>query len=426
MESRTWEKLDTWLSVLTLLCLYPGLLAQLQMPQTNVVVIQGQTVVLQASYSGGDLSSATISWNYLSDPTVIISYLRNPVVSEQYTNRVGFVYPMPNNNLSIYINNTVESDSGKYMCQIIPVGTSGSLQELTLNVMVPPATPICKLEGKPEVKANVTLTCLSSSGKPVPIYKWSKTSPNSEFFFSPMLNQVNGTLKLNNLSSNMSGKYECTASNSAGEAKCYTNLEVITSNAGVIAGATVGALVGLILIILVIVFMCTRRKKDTEEDLANDIKEDAQAPKRVSWAKSGTGSDIISKNGTLSSVRSSPLPQDTHDHHHHHHHHHYPITQPTSDTACIITGSTSYRPQPAGISSTPEHTFPGYNTNATVPRNPPAPSSSNGGSLPRIEALQPPTSRYVPAPSGVNASNLSRMGGVPIMVPAQNQAGSLV
>lgn len=37
-----------------------------------------------------------------------------------------------------------------------------------------------------------------------------------------------GTLKLNNLSSNMSGKYECTASNSAGEAKCYINLEVIT------------------------------------------------------------------------------------------------------------------------------------------------------------------------------------------------------
>lgn len=46
----------------------------------------------------------------------------------------------------------------------------------------------------------------------------------------------------------------------------------LAANAGVIAGATVGALVGLILIILVIVFMCTRRKKDTEEDLANDIK----------------------------------------------------------------------------------------------------------------------------------------------------------
>ncbi|KAG7322356.1 hypothetical protein KOW79_013702 [Hemibagrus wyckioides] len=436
MESRTWRKLDTFLSVLTLLRLCPGLLAQLQLPQMNVVVIQKQMAVLQATYSGADLSKATIIWNYLANqPQIVISYINGNVVSGQADkNRVGFVYQMPNNNLSIYINNTVESDSGKYMCQVVLPDAPGASKELTLDVMVPPETPICKLQGKAVVKANVTLTCLSSAGKPVPKYKWSKTSPTSEFFFSPMLNEVAGTLKLNNLSSNMSGKYECTASNSAGEAKCYINMEVVTSsNAGVIAGATVGALVGLILIVLIIIFLWTRRRKDAEEDLANDIKEDAQAPKRVSWAKSGTGSDIISKNGTLSSFRSSPLPQDTHDHFHNL----YPITQPTSDTASIITGSTSYRPQPAGLTSTPEHTLPGYNNNNTtstataattntVPRNPPAPASSNGGSLPRTEALQPPTSRYVPTPSGVSAANLSRMGAVPIMVPAQNQAGSLV
>lgn len=429
MESRTWEKLDTLLPVLTLLCLCPGLLCQLQLPQKDVVVIQEQMAVLQATYSGADLSAATIIWTYLADqPQTIISYMSKPVVGDKYKDRVGFVHRMPNSNLSIYINNTVESDSGRYLCQVVLPETHEVPKELTLNVLVPPATPICKLQGNSEVKANVTLTCLSSSGKPVPKYKWTKTSPVSEIFFSPMLNEIAGTLKLNNLSSNMSGKYECTASNSAGEAKCYINLEVLTSsNAGVIAGATVGALVGLILIMLVIVFLWTQRRKDAEEDLANDIKEDAQAPKRVSWAKSGAGSDIISKNGTLSSVRSSPLPQDTHDNHHHHHHH-YPVTQPTSDTASIITGSTSYRPRPTGLSSTPEHALPGYNNTATttVPRNPPAPSSSNGGSLPRTEALQPPTPRYVPAPSGVSAANLSRMGGVPIMVPAQNQAGSLV
>lgn len=37
-----------------------------------------------------------------------------------------------------------------------------------------------------------------------------------------------GTLKLSNLSSSMSGKYVCTASNTAGNDSCYINLEVIT------------------------------------------------------------------------------------------------------------------------------------------------------------------------------------------------------
>ncbi|KAL7847266.1 hypothetical protein SRHO_G00222460 [Serrasalmus rhombeus] len=329
MELRVGEKLGTLLPAFTFLWLFSGVLAQLQMPQSNVEVIQGQMAVLQAYYVGGDISQATVIWNMLDKPIMV----------------------------------------------------------------VPPALPVCVLQGKPVLKANVTLSCHSSTGKPAPKYKWSKTSPSSEVFFSPMLNETAGTLKLNNLSSNMTGKYECTSSNSAGEGKCYINLEVITStDAGVIAGATVGAVVGFVLIVLFIIFLWTRRK-DTEEDLANDIKEDAQAPKRVSWAKSGTGSDIISKNGTLSSVHSSPHPRDTHNHYQHN----YPHPHATSDTASIITatGSTAgYRPRPIANLATPERTLPGYNTDPTLPRQPPAPPSSNGGSLPRTEAT--PTADATP------------------------------
>ncbi|XP_072515266.1 endothelial cell adhesion molecule a [Salminus brasiliensis] len=426
MEIRTGEKLGTLLPAFTFLCLISGVLAELQLPQTNVEVIQGQMVVLRATYTGGDISEATVIWNMADKSEMIISYI-NGVVDHGtwYNGRSGFVHTMPNNNLSIYINNTVESDSGRYMCQVILPGSPGSPKELTVNVKVPPAMPVCTLQGQPVLRANVTLSCHSSAGKPAPKYKWAKTSPSSEVFFSPMLNETVGTLKLNNLSSNMSGKYECTSSNSAGEGKCYINLEVITStNAGVIAGATVGAVVGFVLIVLFIIFLWTRRR-DTEEDLANDIKEDAQAPKRVSWAKSGTGSDIVSKNGTLSSINSSPHLRDTHNHYQHHYSH----SHPTSDTASIITatGSTAgFRPRPVAPSATPEHTLPGYNTDPTLPRQPLAPPSSNGGSLPRTEAAQPQMPRPPPLPTGVSIANISRMGGVPIMVPAQNQAGSLV
>lgn len=42
------------------------------------------------------------------------------------------------------------------------------------------------------------------------------------------VDETAGTLKLNNLSSNMSGKYMCISSNSAGEESCYYDLNVIT------------------------------------------------------------------------------------------------------------------------------------------------------------------------------------------------------
>uniref|UniRef100_A0A8C1WCJ4 Endothelial cell adhesion molecule a n=1 Tax=Cyprinus carpio TaxID=7962 RepID=A0A8C1WCJ4_CYPCA len=428
METPTSAKLHICLSIFTFLCcISSGDLAQLHLPQKNVEVIQGKMVVLQASYTGVDSKDSTVVWNYMSSSVeMIISHVSGglSITTPQFAGRVGFMHKMPNTDISLYINKTKASDSGKYMIQVINQKAPGGLTgELTLNVKVPPSVPVCQVKGKPVLKGNITLACNSKDGKPAPKYKWTKTSPTSEIFFPPAQNETAGTLKLNNLSSNMSGKYMCTASNSAGEETCYINLEVITStNAGMIAGVTVSCIVALILIILFFVFIWTRQK-DTEEDLANEIKEDAQAPKRVSWAKSGTGSDIISKNGTLSSIHTGYYPRDTQNHHHY----------PHSDTASILTatrGSTAgYRSQPPA-DATLERTLPGYNTNPTLPHGLLGPPSPNGGSqhslVPRPASAQPQIPRPPVLPTTLTAANISRMGGVHIMVPAQNQAGSLV
>lgn len=161
------------------------------------------------------------------------------------------------------------------------------------------------------------------------------------------------------------------------------------------------------------------------------------------------GSDIISKNGTLSSIASSPHHREpSHQSNHHHHLQQYP-QRPPSDTASIITATGSmagYRPSRQHGASTP--TNYGYDSSATLPRGQPLSSepSTNGNSLPRPERYaQLPQAQQVPqtysqphlqlqaAPSPpslptstVSAANIARMGGVPIMVPAQNQAGSLV
>nr|XP_020469193.1 endothelial cell-selective adhesion molecule isoform X2 [Monopterus albus] len=420
----------------------PGILAQMQMPQTSMDAIKDQMVVLKASYipaPGSDLSTNTVLWNFVSNNSqLIISYTKGTISvgSSQFKGRVGFSTSMPSQDVSLYINNTQESDSGRYLCQVIIPGNSG--------LTVPPSVPKCSVSGKPVLKGNVTLSCTSSSGKPIPLYKWRKTSPTSEVFFSPMLNEKTGTLNLNNLSSNMSGKYACTASNSAGSESCLINLEIVTStNVGMIVGATVGSVAGFIFLLFICFVFLVKRRRDSEDDMANEIKEDAQAPKRVSWAKSGMGSDIISKNGTLSSVASSPHHKESS----HHHLQQYP-QRPPSDTASIITamGSTAgYQPPRHQGVSTPTH----YSYNATaLPHEQPISSeaSTNGSSLPRPEcythlpqaqalpqAYNQPQVQLQVAPSPqplvtsiITASNITRMGGVPIMVPAQNQAGSLV
>lgn len=434
-------------SPLWLSCLWTvtGLWAQLQMPQSSIDVIKGQMVLLKASYNTDtDLSTNTILWNLVSNNTqLIISYTKGSISvgSPQFRDRVGFASSMPSRDVSLYINNTRETDSGRYLCQVIIPDNPGFTAELRLDVKVPPAVPRCSLSGKPVLKGNVTLSCSSESGKPVPVYRWRKTSPTSEVFFSPMLNERTGSLKLGNLSSNMSGKYVCSASNSAGTESCFINLEIVSStNVGMIVGAVVGSVLGFVfLLILIGFFFFLKRSRDNEDDMANDIKEDAQAPKRVSWAKNGLGSDFLSKNGTLSSIASSP---------HHREPHHPPHLQqypqrPSSDTTSILTaaGSTAdYRPSRHQGASTPTHYS--YNSSSTLPRGAAHPHANGSAAAEpercsQLPQAQPPLQSYShlqrpaapsppPLPSAITASNIARMGGVPIMVPAQNQAGSLV
>ncbi|KAG9265397.1 endothelial cell-selective adhesion molecule-like isoform X1 [Astyanax mexicanus] len=443
------ERVKPWrlgaLLSLSLLWALPGDLQKVEMPRKDMEVIKGQMVVLEAWYTPtSPIEKNTVIWNFMAnDSKQIISYTSGQIGmgSPEFRKRVGFAMSMPSTNLSIYINNTQESDSGRYLCNVIIPGAPGLSGELRLNVKVPPSTPVCSITGDPVLRGNVTLSCQSNHGKPTPQYKWTKAAPLSEVFFSPMqkwrscpqpvlvlgyLDERQGTLRLSNLTKNMSGKYVCRASNTAGSDSCHINLEVSTpNNAWLIAGATVGSVVGLVALILFLVFVL-RRSRDTEEEMANDIKEDAQAPKRVSWAKSTTGSDIISKNGTLSSIATSPPPRDPH----HTSNNHYPYPPGACDTASVLTASgstTAFRLRPG--EPNPLHGLPGYNSNRTHHHHHPAHShtratSSDSSSTHRTEGAQPQVPRPVPSPIG--STTLSRLGTVPVLVPSQNQAGSLV
>ncbi|XP_072094466.1 endothelial cell-selective adhesion molecule-like isoform X3 [Mobula birostris] len=268
---------------------------------------------------------------------------------------------------------------------------------------VPPSTPKCSIDGSKFVGHNVTLTCHSSSGKPVPTYTWQRISPKPQSFNFPIHNSQMGTLILRNLTKEMSGLYTCSSINLAGNASCSIQMEVITSNnAWVIAGAVIGALLGICLLVAIIIFCCTYRSKrapEKEENLANEIKEDAQSPVGNVWIKN----DLISKNGTLSSANSTmrsykPYPNK-------------PPSYAASTITALDAGST-------GSCNQPKH--PQKSDYAmTVNSHRSSPSARDNRAQ-----LQAP--KQEPALPSMTSSNLARMGAVPVMVPAQSQVGSLV
>nr|DBA16608.1 TPA: hypothetical protein GDO54_003986 [Pyxicephalus adspersus] len=338
---------------------------------------------------------------------------------------------MPVRNISIIFNRTLVTDAGRYTCTVNvkndDISSSSNIGVVNVTILVPPSKPTCRMNGSPYIGANVTLSCWSSLGQPTPYYSWIKKASTNVVFFPPAHDSLKGTLTLTNLTSEHSGTYMCTSKNGAGAAECTIAMDVTSaSRVAIIVGAVVGSIVGLCclaILITVLIYLYRRQKKEAQDEMENDIKEDAAAPKTLPWAKAN-GSDLNYKNGTLSSMNSN---RD---------HKPYPPKSP-SDTTSIntTTGSTAgYRPPyitdrarvttptPSMSSqSLPTYMAPvngNYYTTA-VPTNRSPAQKPNG-----VEHQAPRKDLNIP--TMVTPSNLVRMGAVPVMVPAQSQAGSLV
>ncbi|NXA69669.1 ESAM protein, partial [Mohoua ochrocephala] len=165
-------------------------------------------------------------------PVQILSFLGGveKVEETDLKPRVGFLYPINSHNISVFINATREQDSGQYMCTVNVVDDTIRLDKnvgiINLTVLVPPAVPTCQLHGSAVVGANVTLSCSSKKGKPSPTYQWQREPPTLQVFFPPAQDRARGTLKLTNLTLEMSGVYVCRAENQAGSKNCSIVLEV--------------------------------------------------------------------------------------------------------------------------------------------------------------------------------------------------------
>ncbi|XP_078415944.1 immunoglobulin superfamily member 11 isoform X2 [Cetorhinus maximus] len=370
---------NLWIACLWIIC-FEGWVESLEvtMSSKSVQVARGQTAELPCTFiTSAALNQLNIIWTVtplsnVNQPEQVILYQGGQVISgaTQFNSRVGFVVTMPSTSASIFINNTQLSDTGTYQCLVNNVPDRG--------------------------ERNIGILGLS------------------------VLDQMQGTLILRNISTATNGLYQCTASNTIGSSTCAIDLQLVApqlQNVGIIVGAVVTGILTLLLCIfsiVLILFYWKSKNKYEEEEIPNEIREDDIPPSSSTKGFHPAGS---SENVTLTSANTysahywqnkKPIYESN------------PFSRYNGHTLHSIT-TTSSQPQ-----NRPLYTNGSHRTTqkAMVVATSLSPSSQNltkcNGSLSRKTPSQH-TLSYA-----VSHANLQRMGGIPVMVPAQNRAGSLV
>ncbi|XP_034405168.1 immunoglobulin superfamily member 11 isoform X2 [Cyclopterus lumpus] len=409
-------------------------------------------------------------------PEQVIIYQGGQVFSlaDHLIGRVGFVATMPSKSASIFINNTQLSDTGTYQCLVnnLPDRGGRNIGVIGLTVLVPPSVPACRIQGALDVGSDVMLICSSEEGIPTPSYSWEKLDALPKLPHNAMQDQMQGTVTMRNISTSTSGLYQCTSSNAIGKSTCLLNLQVVApqpQSVGLIAGTIATGVLAVIicsLLVVVTLFYWKNKNKYDEEEIPNEIREDDLPPKRSSSAKAFHADASSSENDTLTSTNTynsrywhNPKPNyDTNSY-----------TRYNGDTRQTFSAAAHGAPHAHGQAQNAAHGHGhGHGTVSTAPGSAPLtrhaqqqqqqqPTTMTTSFANGSHTLPPPktlvvTTNSAPSPTAMVRSNgsvslkpavtsahgqhthsyavsqatLERMGAVPVMVPAQNRAGSLV
>uniref|UniRef100_A0A8C5MU21 Ig-like domain-containing protein n=1 Tax=Leptobrachium leishanense TaxID=445787 RepID=A0A8C5MU21_9ANUR len=389
-----------WTASLIVLCLLPAQLRSVTIsePSTQTMYMAtGETVTLGCTYTLGTSGTGNldIEWVLMNpDSTaldkVILTYMDNNIIAKgppDLMKRLSFTAGNPSNgDASISISYLVITDSGTYGCKVKKSPELAS-RKVTLIVQVPPTNPRCWIEGDQTEGKDVTLKCTTEGATGPLTYSWEKTSgPANPKTPALVMTSSTGDLLIKNLSQAYTGAYACNVGNTVGKGQCVVHLSAASSNrVGIIVGAVFGALLLLLLLLLLIwCLICCCNKRRYEKEIANDIREDVGAPP----------------------------------------------SNPTSRASSIRTAA-GYRPH--HISYSLRRVYSAANKEEQK-----APSRSSSELYkPKIESSQPSPQPYEVPPSPQplivlpestyhSPYNIQRVGGVPVMVPAQAREGFIV
>uniref|UniRef100_A0A674IG61 Immunoglobulin superfamily member 11 n=1 Tax=Terrapene triunguis TaxID=2587831 RepID=A0A674IG61_9SAUR len=379
---------------------FTGLVSPLEVSVSSgsIQVARGQTAILPCTFTtSAALTNLNVIWMVIplsnaNQPEQVILYQGGQIFggAPQFYGRVGFAGTMPTTSASIFINNTQLSDTGTYQCLVnnLPDRGGRNIGVIGLTVLVPPSAPLCRIQGSLDVGSDITLTCNSEEGIPRPTYLWEKLDN------APRLPP--------------------TATQGA-RSIVYLPLPQVANLAWFFV-----LIVCIVLVAVALVYWKNKHKEEEEEEIPNEIREDDLPPKCSSATKAFHGDASSSENDTLTSSNTynSRYWNDPKANHatdsFTRFSNNNDVRQPFSRS-----GSTNARPVYANgghPSPAPPKTL--VVTASTAPS--PQEVARSNGSVSRKPRPQH-TRSYA-----VSQATLERIGAVPVMVPAQSRAGSLV
>ncbi|XP_056321975.1 cell surface A33 antigen [Danio aesculapii] len=224
-------------------------------PENDLIIV---TWIGDADETSGD---KVLFGNYYSNTNKVD-------IDPQYVNRVSIETDLTTKTSTLTIKQVTQKESRKIRCYVqIPGDIEGKPADTTfLLVQVAPSQPVCKVVGTAEYGHNISLTCVSEEGSPVPTYKWERYSvKNVPQGFPIKTTEKDGVLSLVNVSSETSGYYICLSSNKVGSAKCNMTLSILPpsmnlATIGIVAGCVAGAVV-----LLIVIICCCRKRKQKQK-----------------------------------------------------------------------------------------------------------------------------------------------------------------
>ncbi|XP_067414451.1 coxsackievirus and adenovirus receptor-like [Emydura macquarii macquarii] len=262
---------------------------------------------------------------------------------------------------SIDILNLQSTDTGIYQCRV-KKAPGVETEKIHLTVLVKPARTKCYIEGSQETGSDLILKCASQEGSPFLSYNWRKLTGPEELLAKSLLNKDTGELSVKNASQEYSGTYSCVAANRVGTDACFIVLNVTPPRNA--AGTIAGAVSGTLLglsSLAFLIFCCCKKHK--EKKYEKEVQHDIREDVSPPKCCTSTARSYIgSSRSSLGSVSPSNM---------------------------------------EGYAKTPYNQVPSEDFERPSGQNPNIP------------------------PPKVAAPNLSRIGAVPVMIPAQSKDGSI-